>query len=204
MSKKFILLITVVVAGSLFVLRHLEEINTGQVVEIIVLTTLVLLTAVYVKELREQRLSEAQPYLLLRLADEAIQWHETELGKPTEFSVIIRNEGKGPARNLWAALWHPIRIYFGDRKGYLAQGEEWQTTISRTSTHLVEMGIKKKGWLPKLGEIVKQDKPGIVAVKCEDIHQRTWVSYLYLEWDVDLDGYVMEGEQSIVELHNND
>lgn len=158
-----------------------------------------------VKEMKEQRLSEAQPYLLLRLADDAIQWNETEPGKrpPTQFSVIVRNEGKGPATNVRAAMWHPERIYFVDTKGYLIPSEKWEATISRLNTGAVEMGIAKEGWLPELRKVVNPHSPGIIVAECKDIHQRTWVSYLHLEWHHSVDGYVMEGEQKIMELKEN-
>jgi len=206
MSKKLILLTMVVVVGCLSVLRLFEQINTGQVIEIIVLTTLVLLTAVYVKELREQRLSEAQPYLLLRLAHEVLQWDKTEQGEQParEFPVTIRNVGKGPAMNLWAALWGPEKTYFGDSKDYLAPGEEWQITTTRVSTSGVELGIEKEGWLPELRKLIKQEYPGVVAVKYSDIHHRVWASYLCLERHVDIETFVIEGEQNIVELKKND
>ena len=107
-------------------------------------------------------------------------------------------------RNLRTALWHPAKTFFCDTKGYLAPGEEWQATIGRASTWGVEMGIEKGGWLPELRDIVKQDEPRIIAVDCQDIHQRTWVSCLDLEWHHSLDGYVMEGKQKIVELRKSE
>jgi hypothetical protein len=160
--------------------------------------------AASVKETKEQRLGEAQPYLLLRLQDEAILWNEVEQGKrpSTEFSITIRNEGKGPAINIWAALWSLNKIYYGDSKGYLAPKEEWATTISRRS--VTDESFKKGGWLAKLGRVVKHNSPGIVAVEYKDIHHRTWVSYLRLELHHSVNGSVMEGEQNIVELNNEE
>ncbi|MBA7699964.1 hypothetical protein ES703_108670 [subsurface metagenome] len=154
------------------------------------------------REMREQRLSEAQPYLLIRLADEVVQWESTKEGerRPTEFPVTIRNVGKGPAINLWAAMWGPMKVYAGDSKGYLAPDEEWQTSISRLDTGGVRLGFYKEGWLPELVEIVKQDKPGIIAVKYQDVHKRSWATYLVLERNVDVPEYVMEDKQDIVEV----
>lgn len=205
--------------GGLFLLYltpHSSEIAPADWAQIMLMLSLVCVTGFYawqakkasdnaeisVKEMKEQRLSEAQPYLLLRLADSAIQWVEIESGKrpPTEFSIIMRNEGKGPAINVRVALWHPERIYFVDTKGYLVLSEEWKATISRLNTGAVEMGIAKEGWLPELKGVVKQDSPGIIVAECKDIHQHTWISYLYLEWHHSVDGYVMEGEQNIMEL----
>ena len=187
-----------------------DIITTAQAIEPTILFVLVLVTAMYVKrtaemakEMKEQRLSEAQPYLLLRLGladDEFLQW-DTYQGKPAprEFKVTMRNEGKGPAINLLAALWHQRKTYFvGERKGYLAPGEEWQTNISRLNLMIEE----KEGWLPKLGEIIKQDDL-IIAVEYQDIHKRKWVSYLHLERHVDVEEFVTEGEQNIVEYQSD-
>jgi hypothetical protein len=150
-----ILLIPIVYSAS--------EIKTAEWVQIILTIGLLTVTAVYAastekqakanikmaEEMREQRLGEDRPYLLIRLEGDVIQWDKTNEGKsrPSEFSVTIRNVGKGPAINLWAALWRPMKVYFGDSKGYLASGEEWNTTISRANTEGVELGfIKKVGY----------------------------------------------------------
>jgi len=198
----------------------------SDLIQIILMGLLVVITAIYVwrtfaiskatrrqadasvkmaEKMEEQLLSEARPYLLIRLAGEVVQWDNTEQDKrPSEFGVTIRNVGKGPAINLRAAMWHPMKTHFGDNKGYLAPGEEWQVAISRVSTSGVEMGWEKEGWLPELEETVKQDDPGTIAVKYQDIHKRSWVTYLILERHIDLPQFVMEAEQNIVELKSYD
>jgi len=197
----------------IFLTYRANEIEGADWGQIILMIGLVAITAAYAssttemaREMKEQRLSEARPYLLMRLDGEAVQWDKDEQGKPPsrEFTITIRNVGKGPAINLWAALWGPQKTYFGDNKGYLAPSEEWQTTISRVSTSMVELGIKKEGWLPELEKVITQKYPGIVAVKYNDIHRRTWVSYLCFERHIDLESYVLEEEQNIVELKAND
>ncbi len=186
----------------------------GELIQVILMGLLVVVTGIYAwrthvisnaakkqtDEMREQRLSEARPYLLLRLKDSAVQWNNIEPDKqhrPIDFQMIIHNAGKGPAIKLHAALWHPYKSHFvGENKGYLLSGDEWETTISRF-TELIEV---KEGWLPKLRDIVEQNKTEIIAVECKDIHNRTWVSYLYLERHAYEDTFVIEGEQNIVEL----
>ncbi|MFH1638799.1 MAG: hypothetical protein ABIB93_00545 [Chloroflexota bacterium] len=157
------------------------------------------------EEMREQRLSEARPYLLLRLdlnKNELLQWEECQGNSyPTEFMIAIHNAGSGPAINLEAALWHREETRFAvDRKGYLAPNEEWQATISRIDTRIK----LKEGWLPQLASIVKQNKAGIIAVEYKDMHKRSWVTYLYLERNPDIEECVTEGEQNIVEVKHND
>jgi len=201
----------ILIAYLFYNLRWIEPADWAQlllVVGLVTATSIYALSAVgqadasvkMAEEMKEQRLSEAQPYILLRLARGLVQRDETEPGKqpPTEFQVIIRNVGKGPAINLQAALRHPHKPFLvGDSKGYLAPGEEWQTTRSN-----LDMGIEEEeGWLQKLVEIVKKDVPGIIAVKYQDIHKRAWVSYIYY---LELDTRIMEGEQNITELKNND
>ena len=197
-----------------YLLYNLHNIQPNQWVEISLLAGLVGATGFLAlvtlqqahttaKEMKEQRLGEARPYLLLRLKvekDELLQWDDYKSSKhPTEFPVTIRNAGKGPAINLEAALWHPKTTYLGESKGFLAPGEEWQTTISSISDPL-----SKEGWLPQLKKSIKQEYAGVVAVKYSDIYHRVWVSYLCLERHTDIEAFVMEGEQNIVELKNHD
>lgn len=191
MNKKEINILFVAIVGILaivIILRLLNHIDTSQSLQIILTFTLVCVTTIYVKrtaeiakanilmanEMKEQRLGEDRPYLLIRLEGDVIQWDKTNEGKsrPSEFSVTIRNVGKGPAINLWAALWRPMKVYFGDSKGYLASGEERNTTISRANTEGVELGFFKEGWLPELSKVVDEHNPATVAVKYKDVHGR--------------------------------
>ncbi len=228
MSKREINIIITALILLVIVITPLKIINmidTPQTIEIIILFALVLVTTVYVKrtadiakatkeqaeasvkmaeEMKEQRLGEARPYLLLRLdlePNELLQWDTYQGKTPTgEFTVIIRNAGKGPAINLWAARWSHETSCFGDSKGYLAPNEEWVTGISKASTSAIELGFEKDIWLPELRKVIENKYPGIVAVKYGDIHHRTWASYLCLERHVDIEAFVMEEEQNIVEI----
>ena len=164
-------------AGFLFLIvlayRYSDEIKLAEFLQILLMFGLVTVTIVYAwsasrqasasvkmaEEMEEQRLSEAQPYLLLRLnleKDELLQWEDYKSERrPTEFPVTIHNAGKGPAINLWAALWHRGKThFFGDSKGYLAPNEEWQATISRLNTDIEE----KEGWLPQLSKMIKENE----------------------------------------------
>ncbi len=76
----------------------------------------------------------------------------------------------------------------------------YPSSSSRAFTSGVELGIEKDSHLPELRQVIKREYPGVVTVKYNDIHQRTWVSYLCLERHVDIEYFVMEEEQSIVEL----
>ena len=192
--------------------RYSDEIKLAEFLQILLMFGLVTVTIVYAwsaskqasasrkmaEEMKEQRLSEAHPYLLLRLKDEAIQWEEIENKRPpNEFGIEIRNEGKGPAINVWAALWDARKTFFGDSRGYLAPIEKWETSITRTS---IMLGNITAQFLPNLSEIVEQPMPGIIAVSYNDVHKRKYVTYLYLCRHHSLDGYLMEGEQNMAEV----
>ena len=152
-------------------------------------------------EMKEQILSEARPYLLLRLTDEYLQWKDGTGGKSVEeFSVTVFNGGKGPARNLEASLWSHEDIFLTDTKGYLATNQEWTATIPKSSTDQIALGEKIPH--PELKDVIQRNRICVI-VRYEDIHHHDWVSYLYLE-DVDDTGYVREGEQNIAELKKND
>lgn len=199
--------------------------TTGELIQVILMGLLVVVTGIYawrtfaiskgterqaqasvemVKEMREQRMSEAQPYLLLKLEDEPHQREGapkfTEKADNNMLRITVLNAGKGPAINLRAAIWHATKTYCGDSKGYLAPDEKWG---KRKITTDPESEISnEEGWLRKLGEIVTHDGPGVVAVACQDVHGRTWVSYLYLEWHHSVDDHVKAGNQGVVELES--
>jgi len=154
------------------------------------------------EEMREQRLSEAQPYLVLRLrGEEHDTFNWSEPSSPQNFPVTILNAGQGPAINLYAALWHRHKTYFvADTKGYLTPREEWQTYISGFNLGIEE----EKGWLPELRELVNPDYPGAISVEYQDVYKRRWVSYLCLERHPEMPQFVVEAEQNIVELKKDD
>jgi hypothetical protein len=201
------------------ILLALEAITVKEAIELTVLTALVFATLLYAKrtaeiasatkeqadEIREQRLSEARPYLLLRLKLDVgeifLQWDSYKSSPPREeIPITITNAGKGPAINLYTALWHEEKTYFiGGIKGYLAPGEKWDVSVSRTNAGIEE----SEGWLPELTEVIGKYEAGIIAVEYEDIHHRAWVSYLELERHVDIQEYVEEGKQNIVEIRKN-
>lgn len=211
----------VLALGLLFIVYlayNAQEIHPADMVQIMLVIGLVAVTGVYAlftarqadasvkmaDEMREQRLDEARPYLLIRLKDESVSVNLT-LGHPVNFTVTILNAGKGPAIDLLAALWYPNRNPFFASKGYLVSGKEWEAVISGFYPVGAQPEKGKEGWLPELSELVKRPQPGVVAVKYKDIHkQRKWVSYLCLESPVNDASIAIEGEQNIVELKKDD
>ncbi|MFH0769418.1 MAG: hypothetical protein V1932_07650 [Chloroflexota bacterium] len=139
------------------------------------------------EEMREQRLSEARPYILLRLVDEFVQLGGDKL------NVTIENVGKGPAKNLNVAFWNLDYDPIVTTKGYLGPNEDWEVEVSRS------FGEPHRGnlWLPELKELVGRYSDRTIAVKYEDIHNRAWASYLCLE-ETDAPGFFMEENQNII------
>jgi len=208
-----IILLVVGLLFMVFLTYRADEVESADWAQIILMIGLIMVTAVYAssagrqaeasvkmaEEMKKQLLSEARPYLLIRLEKEVIDLHtKGSDGKhydmPNEFKVTIRNVGKGPAINVIAAYWRSDDVFANQPKSYLAPQEEWQTTISTIS-----VDIYNSIWLPKLKQMVKYDFPGTVAVEYKDIHRRTWVTYLCLE-QFDEEAYMREGEQNIVEV----
>ena len=203
--------------------------TTTELVTIILTVVLVIITGIYAwrtfaiskaakkqadasvkmaEETREQRLNEARPYLLIRLAERIVQWDGIDLDENPleEFQVTIRNAGKGPAINIKAGLWHPTERIGASPKGYLSPDEEWEATISKLPMSAYVDNFYDDGtvWLPEFRDIVEQDYPGIIAVEYQDIHKRTWVSYLYLQRVTGEEAYVVGVRQSIVQVDKND
>jgi hypothetical protein len=152
-------------------------------------------------EMREQRLNESQPYLLIRLEENNILRYPGESNDmaPDSITITIRNEGKGPAINIRAGFWHPSKTYGSDDKGYLASGEQWQARIKMQQI----LELKNTLYLPELKGIITRFHPEPIVVKCEDINKRQWISCLYFNWSAITEGYVSAGEQIIMELKND-
>ena len=217
-----LVVITIFVAAvSVLILKDI--VSTPEAIEITILFTLVLVTIIYAKRTsdiakatreqakasvkiakitNEQLLSEARPYLLLRLTNEYLQWEDNADSKvPREFLVTVCNAGKGPAINLSVSLWKHTDIFFVTTKGYLAANQEWEVSISKVSTDGIALGEEIP--YPQLKDEIPRNRISVV-VKYEDIHHREWVSYLLLDRHIDLPEYVADGEQKIVELKEND
>ncbi len=213
----------VLALGLLFIVYlayNAQEIHPADMVQIMLVIGLVAVTGVYAlftarqadasekmaEEMRQQRLDEVRPYLLLKLQDGSFSW-DTESNMPVDgkFTVTIFNAGKGPATGLVAAFWYPDKVSFLSIKGYLVSGREWKTVIIGLPVLGFGLVTGKKTWLPELSKLVKHPELGVVAVEYKDVHmKRKWVSYLCLERLVNDASVAIEGEQNIVELKNND
>ena len=199
------IIIVIASIGSLiyiWIFSHLETSERVGITTAIATVALVITTAVYAwhtrqmaEEMREQRLSEARPYLLSRITNGAIIWPPPD----NEFKVTIKNEGKGPAINIYASLWHPKTIHPYDSKGYLSSGEDWQAGISTSDVGVPYEGeAEVRPWLPELKTIINDQKFGAVVVRYNDIFKRNYLSYLSLSQIEEDVPYITDGEQNII------
>ena len=149
-------------------------------------------------EMKEQRLSEAKPYLLVRLTNEFEKWPPSN----NSIGVTIMNEGKGPAINVQASLWNPRVIHPFATKGYLASGEEWQVNLSTLDTGIPYEG---KPWLSELKDVIENSNTEVIVINYHDIHKRGWLSYSsFVLLETDIISYIKDGEQNILEWNTND
>ncbi len=207
----------VTLLGLLYILYlsvNINNIEPGVWAQILLLLGLVVVTGMYAlstqkqagasvkmaEEMKEQRLMESRPYLMLRLAQEFTQLDINDGGNklPKEFGVEICNAGSGPAVNITVALWRSSDVYPVQTRSYLGPNEDWNVSISTSS-----VDIYNDIWLPQLKQKVKYDFPGTVAIEYQDIHDQKWVTYLCLQ-QFDDQNYMIDGEQSIFKVENHD
>ena len=156
-----------------------SKITTGQVIEIIILFTLVLVTTIYAKrtaeiarETRKQRYSECLPLLVPNITRRSIVNQKLEPNEieyrilQTGMEVTWQNLGKGVAINSRFSFWsavldsHPGKsLYFSPRESN-ALGVAAKESISFEPTSV--------GWGHQL---VDQTKPRLVA-EYQDIYER--------------------------------
>lgn len=153
------------------------------------------------EETRKHRLSEARPYLLIRLNGLHKILKNNGFNKiPDRFQISIKNVGKGPAINVRVAYWYTGVIFPFVLRGYISPEETWQTEINTQSVNDV-----KEKWLTELHSLVSSEGLGAIAIQYKDVHEMNWSTYLRLMRYIQGDGeYVREGEQSIIEVHNYD
>jgi len=185
-----------------------KTITISEGMNLVILIGLVAVTAIYAmrtaeiaKATKEQAEASSRPYLLLRLTNEMVTWPPPN----NELNVTIRNEGKGPAINIEASLWHPKTVHPYDSKGYLASGEEWQVNISVSDVGVPYEGEEEvRPWLPELKDIIREFDVGVVVVQYHDIHSRKWLSYLSFEKIEEDIPIIRDGDQNIVEWEKHD
>lgn len=185
--------------------------NSGAV-QAIAVVVLVIVTAVYAvaarrqadasvkmaEEMREQRLSEGRPYLLIDLKDSTPDVVKRRLAKgesiqdfyPTSLKLEVRNEGRGPAKDVRATTVHPKMTFFDERRGYLLKDMSWEFDLSCAPLyrHLIPPRALRD-WLAdrQIHPAAPIGSPLGVLIAYSDMNGRGWVSYLELEYDCETD-----------------
>jgi hypothetical protein len=174
------------------------------------------------EEMREQRLAEDRPHLLIGLTDwEPGGWEgrpsegETvQDSHPSKVTLVVRNVGRGPAKDLVATAVHPKKIFSDVRRGFLLQEvTPWEFSLSPDILGQF-LAARRRLPFPTLGEWLADHgvhpqppvhSPLGVVVEYRDIYERRWVSYLELDYESDtgdqegeLIWYINPGKQSAV------
>jgi hypothetical protein len=150
------------------------------------------------EEMREQRLSEGRPYLLIDLKDSTPDVVKRRLAKgesihdfyPTSLKLEVRNEGRGPAKDVRATTVHPKMTFFDERRGYLLKDMSWGFDLRCAPLYRRLMPPRAlRDWLAdrQIRPPVPIGSPLGVLVTYSDMHDRGWVSYLELEYDAETD-----------------
>lgn len=176
--------------------------NSGAI-QAFAVVALVVVTGAYawftrrmVREMRQQRLAEDRPYLLIDVANAGeLEWHEPkgeeEQAKfwlhtyPLSLVCRIHNAGRHVAKEVEVTALHP-GVWFAARgKGFLLPGDTWETDVksSMSLTHIMggePLGLSK--WLEAHGASLPepgagQYDAGVVAFY-RDIHNVDWATCL--------------------------
>ena len=155
-------------------------------------------TSCAVKETAMQRLAQDEPILVLDVESQAKPrhlewqpeeevWRDTRSGKAVapedwplpELRVRVVNVGRGPATSVEATYLREGAFYFADKKSLLLSGEKVTLDIGSAEVPLVEMAP----WQRKFLEMKRSDLvPFFLVAVCDDIHGRSWVSFVGLDW----------------------
>ncbi len=148
------------------------------------------------KEMREQRMAEDEPVLILDIVGQELppylHWHaewEVLMNEQTnevvspwplpQCTVRVHNAGRGAAVSVEACYLQSDKYYFHSRRGLLLKGESNNLELSGFPAFYGGRSSWEKVALSQLGA----PKPAFVIARYEDVHGRSWVSYLDLEWD---------------------
>jgi len=177
------------------------------------------------QEMRDQRLAEDQPYILLELLAQQWETNEIPLAEPKGRTIAdlwpqtvklqFTNVGRGPAKHVEVRLLHPKVVFWRSHKDRLLLGETWEEELSEASIVLPgETPLRLSDWLQReQAQLEYSGSPNMAAVVIyEDLHDRRWATYLELHYETDVSSagpddyeavlscWVSPGNQRIVRL----
>lgn len=152
-------------------------------------------SAYMAKEMREQRLAEDEPWLILDITDQKFaDYHEWDEQSSTlrhkvtreelrpwplpECNVRVHNAGRGAAVSVEACYLQDDNHYFHSARGFLLRGESATFEISGLPAPFVGRSPWATEALRRLGP----PKPALIVAGYQDVHGRSWVSYIDLDW----------------------
>ena len=151
------------------------------------------------EEMREQRLSEDRPQLLIDLKGYTPSVDKRRLGEgetihdfyPTNLQLVIQNVGKGPAKGVTATVVHPRMTFYDKCCGYLLRDDApWEFDLSCSPLHVGFITPRAlPDWLAdrQIRPPVPIGSPLGVLVTYSDMHDRGWVACLELEYCYETD-----------------
>jgi len=175
--------------------------NSGAVQAFVVLA-LVVVTATYAeftrrmaREIREQRLAQDRPDLLIGLI-QLLGWHQPEADAdnrllhtyPTAIDCRVHNAGRHAAKEVAITILHPDSLYEAKGEGFLPAGETWFVTIHadpwlQAASNRSPQGLSE--WLAANAQRRQPPSGGSydagAVVSYRDVHDVAWATYLVLE-----------------------
>jgi hypothetical protein len=168
-----------------------------------------------VEEMREQRMAEDEPWLVIDLVDQKhAAYHEWDEESNTlrhkatgeevtpwplpDCAVRVRNAGRRAAINAQFSYLQPATYYLHGPRRSLLPGETSEEDVSGFPSPFGQ----PPAWQEQLLKRLNVTAPGCVIVLYEDVHGRSWVSYLHLDWEPGMSPYIVALEQGRVAVTN--
>ena len=174
-------------------------------------------SAQMVEEIREQRMAQDEPWLILDIADQKLadyhEWdeqnqtlkhkHTGEEVKPwplPDCTVRVHNAGRAAAVSVEACYLEAENHYLHSPRGFILQGETCSLELSGFPAFYGRRPLWREEPLHRLS----LSRPGCVLVRYYDVHGRAWASYLGLDWYPEMVPYVVPQEQGRLRLCDHD
>jgi len=167
------------------------------------------------REMREQRLSQDKPILVLDILREKTreawewdnqseQWIDPESGLASRdwrlppLVIRVYNAGRGAAVQPGVTFFHPPEQYDIRRRGSLLAGEAWEVRLPPTP---MSENLKPAPWEIDLREQLGAPTDAWAVALCKDINGKAWASALYVGWKPE--GYeIVMGKQTFLAVDN--
>ncbi len=165
------------------------------------------------EEMREQRMSEDEPWLVIDVTDQKLadyhEWDEQSntlrhkrTGKEVkpwplpECTVSVHNDGRRAAINMEICYLQAQNHYLHSPRRSLLHGKACVVDV----TGFPAPYGQRPAWQELLLKRLNVATPGCVIARYEDVHGRSWVSYLDLDWDPGMTPHIVPLKQGRLRL----